>query len=380
MRRIVVGLVLLCGVSGRAAAQSSIFDARGLGIPQPPISVRAVGMNGSGSMLDGMSGTNPAAITSIIGLSVGFNVFQNWRSSTSPGGEGSGSDAGVPLVTVVNRIKETPYYFSGSFGSYTDRDFGFVTTDTTVVNGTPVGFRDSLESRGGTSDFRLAVGYRSGKTIALGFGFHFITGSNRFYLNRTFSDSVFTPVRQRSELAYNAVGFSLGAVYHPIEPLLLTATLRHDGQMNVDRDSLQAYTYELPWTLAGSAQYQLGSRGTINAEVAYSTWSDANAEIVANGGAGADNTFNASLGAEIATSPAQPGKLPLRVGIRTRQLPFPLAPGQQPSEFSVAAGTGVRFAKGHAAADLALQRLWRKADGGFSEDAWILSLGMTLKP
>ena len=380
MRRILVGLVLLCGVSGRAAAQASIFDARGLGIPQPPISARAVGMNGSGSMLDGMSGTNPAAITSIIGLSVGFNVFQDWRSSTSPGGEGSGSDAGVPFVTVVNRIKETPYYFSGSFGSYTDRDFGFVTTGLTSVNGIPVGYRDSLESRGGTSDFRLALAYRSGKTIAVGFGFHFITGSNRFYLNRTFSDSVFTPVRQRSELAYNAVGFSLGAVYHPIEPLLLTATLRHDGQMNVDRDSLQAYTYELPWTLAGSAQYQLGSRGTINAEVSYTTWSDANAELLAVGGAGAENTLNASLGAEIATSPAQPGKLPLRVGIRARQLPFPLAPGQQPSEFSVATGTGVRFATGHAAADLALQRLWRKADGGFSEDAWILSLGLTLKP
>ena len=380
MRRILVGLVLLCGVSGRAAAQASIFDARGLGIPQPPISARAVGMNGSGSMLDGMSGTNPAAITSIIGLSVGFNVFQDWRSSTSPGGEGSGSDAGVPFVTVVNRIKETPYYFSGSFGSYTDRDFGFVTTGLTSVNGIPVGYRDSLESRGGTSDFRLALAYRSGKTIAVGFGFHFITGSNRFYLNRTFSDSVFTPVRQRSELAYNAVGFSLGAVYHPIEPLLLTATLRHDGQMNVDRDSLQAYTYELPWTLAGSAQYQLGSRGTINAEVSYTTWSDANAELLAVGGAGAENTLNASLGAEIATSPAQPGKLPLRVGIRARQLPFPLAPGQQPSEFSVATGTGVRVAKGHAAADQALQRLWRKADGGFSEDAWILSLGLTLKP
>jgi hypothetical protein len=40
----------------------------------------------------------------------------------------------------------------------------------------------------------------------------------------------------------------------------------------------------------------------------------------------------------------------------------------------------VRFAKGHAAADVALQRVWRKDDGGFSEDAWVLSLGLTLKP
>lgn len=380
MRRILAGLALLCSLGGEAAAQSSVFDVRALGIPQPPLSARAVGMSGSVSQLDGMSGTNPAAITSVIGLTAGFNFFQDWRSSTTPGGTGSGADAGLPYVAVVNRIKESPYYFSGSFGSYTDRDFGFVTTDSTIVNGVPVGYRDSLESRGGTSDLRLAVGYRKDKTLALGFGLHFITGSNRFYLNRTFSDSVFTPVRQRSELAYNAIGFSLGAVYHPMEPLLVTAVLRHDGSLNVDRDSLQAYTYELPWTLAGSAQYQVGRRGTLNAEVSYTTWADASEELVANGGVGADNVFSASLGAEISTSRLQPGTFPIRLGMRTRQLPFPLAVGQQPTEFSVSAGSGTRFAKGHAAFDLALQRLWRKADGGFSEDAWILTVGLTLKP
>ena len=380
MRRLAVGLVLLCGVSGKAVAQSSVFDVRALGIPQPPLSARAVGMAGSVSQLDGMSGTNPAAITSVIGLTVGFNFFNNWRTSTTPGGTGSGSDAGMPFVTVINRIKESPYYVAGSVGSYTDRDFGFVTTDSTPVNGVMVGFHDSLESRGGTSDLRLAAGYRKGKTVALGIGVHFITGSNRFTLSRVFSDSAFTPVRQRSELAYNAFGFSVGGVYHPMEPLLLTAVVRHDGTMNVDRDSVQAYTFALPWTFAGGAQYQLGRRGTINAEISYTSWSAANAELVANGGMGAENTLDASLGAELTTSSQQPGKLPLRVGIRARQLPFPLTVGQQPTEFSVAAGSGGRFAKGHAAFDLALQRLWRKADGGFSEDAWILTVGLTLKP
>jgi hypothetical protein len=61
-------------------------------------------------------------------------------------------------------------------------------------------------------------------------------------------------------------------------------------------------------------------------------------------------------------------------------LPFPLTPGVQPTEFSVAGGTGGRFAKGHAAVDVALQRLWRSDDTGFSEDAWVLTFGLTLKP
>ena len=117
---------------------------------------------------------------------VGFNVFQNWRNSTSPGGTGTGSDAGMPNIVIVNRIKETPYYVSGSFGSYrtatsaSSRPTRRPSTGSRSAIGTP------LESRGGTSDFRLAVGYRNGNKLALGVGFHFLTGSNRFFLSRIF--------------------------------------------------------------------------------------------------------------------------------------------------------------------------------------------------
>ena len=380
MRRILLVVVLACGASGAASAQSSIFGIRGLGIPQAPLSARSFGMAGSAGYLDGMSGTNPAAITSIVGLTAGIDFYQNWRSSTTPGGTGSASDAGLPYVNVVNRVKETPYYFSGSFGSYTDRAFGTVTSDTTSLNGVPVGFRDSLESRGGVSDFRLAFGYRKSAKAAFGLGFHFITGSNRISLNRSFSDSVFEPVVQRSELAYNAIGFSLGAVLHPTEPLLLTAVVRRDGNLNVDRDSIQALTYTMPWTFGGGVQYRIGTRGTVSAQGTYTTWGDANEEIQAAGGIGADNTIQAALGAELATSRTSPGKLPLRLGIRTATLPFPLAEGEQASEFAAALGTGVRFAKGRAAADLGLERYWRSSGGGFSEDGWTVVLGLVLKP
>ncbi|HEX5004249.1 MAG TPA: hypothetical protein VFV65_02985 [Gemmatimonadales bacterium] len=380
MRTRLLLLALLTSASGRAAAQASIFDIRGLGIPQAPLSARAVGMGGSVGLLDGLSATNPAAITSVIGLTAGFNFFQNWRSSTTPGGTGSASDAGLPLVTVVNRVRETPWYFSGGFGSYTNRDFGVVTVGTTSVNGIPVQFKDSLQSLGGTSDLRLAVGYRRNKTLALGVGLHFITGSNRFFLSRTFSDSVLSPVRQRSELAYNGIGVSVGAVYHPIEPLLLAGVVRRDGTLNVDRDSLSAYTFPLPWTFGGSAQYQLNRLTSLNAEFSYVTWSLASQDIVDAGGIGAEDTFRGSIGGEMATSPVHPGTLPLRAGLRYAQLPFPLADGEQPSEFAVAAGTGARFAKGHAAIDVALERVWRSSSGGFSEKAWILTFGLTLKP
>jgi len=150
--------------------------------------------------------------------------------------------------------------------------------------------------------------------------------------------------------------------------------------MNVDRDSIQVLDYTLPWSFAGGAQYQLGWRATIDAQVKYTTWGQSNEEIQAAGGVGADNTFEGAIGAEIVTSRPRPGKFPIRVGLRTAQLPFPLAANQQASEFAVTAGTGARFAKGHAALDLALQRVWRSSAGDFSEDAWILGIGLIVKP
>ena len=379
MRRALL-LAVLVAVPGTAAAQASIFGVRGLGIPEGPLSARAVGMAGSFSLLDGLSGTNPAAITSVVGLTAGINFFQDWRSSTTPAGTGSAADDGFPYVLVVNRLKDSQIFVGGSFGSYTDRDFGIVTVDSTPVNGVPVPYRDSLSSKGGVSDFRLTVGVRKGKAFSFGLGFHFITGSDRLALYRTFGDTAFSPVRQRSELAYNAIGLSLGAVYHPNEKFLLAAVIRHDGQMGVDRDSSQAFDLTLPWSFAGGAQYHVNPRATVNAQLEYSTWSDMSAQLESVGGVGSDNSLRASVGVELTSSKPNPGKFPLRLGFRAAQLPFPLEPGSQPREIAVATGTGFRFAKNRAAADFALQRIWRSADSGFSEKAWVLTMGLTLKP
>lgn len=380
MRPALPVLLLTLALPAAAAGQSSIFGTRGLGIPQGAVSTRAVGMGGSLALLDGLSGLNPAAITSVGNLTAGINFFQDWRTSTTPGGTGDASDPGMPFVTVVNRVKETPWYYSGSFGSLTDRDFGFVTVDTTPIGGVPVPYRDSLQSTGGTTDFSLALAYRPGRSVSVGLGFHFVTGSNRISLSRDFADTVLADVRQRSELAFDAIGLTLGGVYHPSEKFLAAATVRRDGTLNVDLDSIPAYTLTLPWSFAGSVQYRVGDRGIVDALVQYTTWGDADAELQAVGGVGAENTFQAALGAEVVTNRLQPSKLPVRVGVRTAQLPFPLVPGEQPSESGVSAGTGVRFAKGRAAVDMALERTWRSSGGGYSEEAWTLSFGITLKP
>ena len=51
----------------------------------------------------------------------------------------------------------------------------------------------------------------------------------------------------------------------------------------------------------------------------------------------------------------------------------------------MALGTGFRFAQDragidHAGIDLSVERVWRRASGGHSEGAWLIGVGVTVRP
>jgi len=97
------------------------------------------------------------------------------------------------------------------------------------------------------------------------------------------------------------------------------------------------------------------------------------------GGTGARNTVEAAVGAEYAADPKRPYRRPIRLGAHYATLPFPLVPGQQGREFGVSAGSGVRFAQQRAGLDLTLEHVWR-SEGVYSENGFILSLGISVRP
>jgi hypothetical protein len=53
--------------------------------------------------------------------------------------------------------------------------------------------------------------------------------------------------------------------------------------------------------------------------------------------------------------------------------------GDQPHEFGLSLGTGIRFAQERAGIDLGLEHVWRSA-GAYSERAFLLNLGVTVRP
>jgi hypothetical protein len=135
----------------------------------------------------------------------------------------------------------------------------------------------------------------------------------------------------------------------------------------------------MPWTLAAGAHIAVGRRLDVAAQVSTRDWSVANDALVGEGAVGVRNTIEYSAGLELIRNVRRRDHLPLRLGIRSAQLPFLLVQGTQPKELGVSVGTALRFANNLAGVDLALERIRRTQGDAYRENAWLLSVGFSVR-
>jgi hypothetical protein len=372
-------LILLAAAPGAAAAQSSQFGARGLGQPGRGISARAIGAAGAFGMFDHESTLNPASLDGMTAVTAVFTGVQAFRSVENPAGSESLRESRFPLVVFAGPVRRFPLVFGVSYSSYAARDFTLATADTLPIRDVLVPVSDSLSARGGISDLRFAASYRVTPGWAVGGGFHLITGSSRTEFRRTFADDSYSPVRQRAELSYGGIGVSVGTVRHFGPDLAVAALVRSDGHVGIDRDSVRVSSVDLPFSFALGARYRVGPKLELATQGILRTWSGANSDLLAEGAPGAKNTVEVSLGGEYIGDPRRPFRRPIRFGARYGTLPFPLTTGEQPKEFGLSLGSGVRFAQQRAGIDLAVEHVWRSA-GAFKERALGVTVGVIVKP
>lgn len=330
-------------------------------------------------MFDAESGLNPAALGGLAAMTANFNGTQSFRTAENPAGSESLRDSRFPHVAFGGPVRGTPLVMGISYSTYANRDFTVATRDTVEVRDVLVPVSDTLSSRGGLSDLRLAASYKLRDRSVVGGAFHVLTGSNRLESRRTFSDSQYLPVQQSAELSYAGVGASVGAVQQLGTGLWVAAIARSDGKVIVDRDSARVSQVDLPYTVGLGVRLKAGSRLDLATHGIFRTWSGANSDLLASGGTGADNTFEVAIGGEYVGDPRRPYRRPIRFGARYSTLPFPLQPGLQPKEFAVSLGSGVRFAQDRAGLDLAVEYLRRSA-GDFKERAFVVSVGVGVRP
>lgn len=371
--------VLALAIVPSAGAQSAQFGARGLGYPGRALAVRAIGTGGAFGLFDPESSQNPAALASVLNLTSVFTITQGFRTVESPAGTASVRDTRFPQLMVAGPVRRFLAALGFSFSNYASRDFTLATSETIDQRGVPVNVSDTLSSRGGLNDFRIAGAYRFGTQWAVGGGFHIISGSNRLTSTRIFDDPNYLSSRQRSELSFAGVGVSVGVTRQFSPNFAVSAMARSDGHVNMDRDSARVGTIDLPYTVGLGLHWRPSPQLDLAGQALVRTWSGANSDLLALGGTGAQNTVEAAVGAEYASDPKRPYRRPIRLGAHYATLPFPLLAGQHGREFGVSAGSGVRFAQQRAGLDLALEHVWR-SEGPYSENGFILSLGISVRP
>ena len=372
-------ILLLAFMPGALAAQSFQFGVRGLGFPGRALAVRSLGSAGGFGLFDPESSQNPATLANVVALTSVFTISQGFQQVENPAGSASVRGTRFPQLMVAGPVRALPAAVGFSFSNYTSRDFTLATSETLDLRGIPVGVSDTLSSRGGLNDFRIAGSYRLGSRWALGGGFHILSGSNRLASTRVFDDPGYLPSRQRSELSYAGVGVSVGVMGQFGTNFGLSAMARADGHVNVDRDSTRVGTVDLPYSFGVGVRWRPLASLDLAGQALLRTWSGANSDLLAMGGTGAKNTVEVAAGAEYTPDPRRPYRRPIRFGARYATLPFPLVPGQQAREIGVSAGSGIRFAQQRAGIDLAVEHVWR-SEGVYSENGFLISLGVSVRP
>jgi hypothetical protein len=378
VRRVIL-LLLLAGTPAVGAAQSSQFGVRGLGLPGRSLSVHALATGGSFGLFDPESSLNPAALAGFPALTAVFSGMEDFRHVENPAGTASVRESRFPQMAVGGQIRRYPLALGLGFSNYTSRDFTLATADTVPLRDILIPVHDTVTSKGGLSDLSIGVAYRIQEHWAVGGSFHILTGTNRVSAHRSFADTVYQPTSQNSEISFAGVGVELGMMRSFGPRFAVAAIARSDGRARVDRDSADVSRVDLPYTFGLGLRWQVRPKLTLASQGLFRTWSGANSDLLEQGGTGADNTFEVAFGGEFTPDVRRPARRPLRFGVRYGSLPFPLVIGGQAHEFGLSIGSGVRFAQERAGIDLGVEHVWRAA-GPYSERAFLVSVGVTVRP
>jgi hypothetical protein len=379
MRRAMLSILALLAINSAAAAQSSIFGVRGLGVPGRGLSVGALGTAGANGMFDPRSNRNPAALGMLNAATTVFTSTQGWRSTETPFGTGTTREQRFPHVLIGGPIPRTNLAGALSYSNYTTRDYLLVSEGVAAPRGVPIAVTDSTGSTGGVSDFRLGAGWSPTAQVQVGAAVHMLTGSNRVFTSRAWADSSYRSGRQESELSFLGFGLSAGVVLRPTSRLWIAGSVRKDGSLDVERDSTEVGSINMPISLSAAARFQVSSRMALSGQAATQDWSVANEGLTALGGSGARSTIEFAGGVELIRNLRRPEHLPLRLGARYAEMPFLVASGSQPTEVGFAVGTGFRFAQDLGGIDVTAERIRRSQGDGFAETSWQLSIGVTLR-
>jgi hypothetical protein len=382
----VASLLILVLLPAPAAAQSSQFSTRGLGLPVRAYSPAALGAGGGTAMFDTESALNPASLGSLFGLQAHGSALSSWRTSTNPVGQASGRDTRFPVFQVAGPVSTSEQgavrLVAGvSLSAYADRNLTIATSDTLTIRDVLLEVRDTVRTLGGLGDIRLGAAWNFSPEITLGAGLHLLAGSAQVRATRIVMSPLYQPAVQVGEVSYLAFGASVGVQARLGDRLALAGTARFDAPARVERDTIRVGDLTMPLMLGAGVQYAAHARLQVSGHLLHRGWSRSQASIEALGGQEARDVIEVAAGFTWGSSSRNVTRWPLRMGVHYTELPFPVEAGGKGREIGVSLGTGVRMGLGgRGSFDIALQRIWRSEGTAYRENAFQLTTGFSVRP
>jgi hypothetical protein len=365
--------VLALSASG-LAAQGSISN-QGFGYPMGGLSGASAAMSGASAELDANSQVNPAAVTRSNRMSLAVR-FEPERKSATIGGERVGSSlVRFPSIQASGSIGN----FVGTLGVSTmlDRTWRNSTSDSLLVGGEWVPSTLQVGSEGAMSDARFAVGYIVSPRLQVGAAFHAIVGENRTLFSRRFDDtSGVQNIGQQNSFGFGGRAVSVGMVSEPLKNLIVAASARFGQELVLELQGDELASANVPNRFGVGVTY-FGIAGvSVNARVDRTNWTDLE-------GLGSDSVdvFDATeiaLGVEALGPRIFGASSAFRAGVRDRTLPFGVQ-GNAVKERGFSFGIALPLARGRSQIDLGAQRMQRTTPG-YKENAWLISLGLGIRP
>ena len=368
---VLFGAVALATLGGSAAAPAqSVLAGRGLGYPLEALDARARAMGGlpGGSPGSVFSLSNPAASAGTPAPAASITFQQDWFDATGEGLEAEGSTARFPLIAIAFPVVGR-WSASIGYGSFLDQNWGATVRDSIDLVSGRVEVFDRFVSEGGIARLRGGTAYRVNSRLSVGVAAELYTGAVRDTLQRFIGQ--LTPASFGTSHSFSGSALSAGVRWSPLAALGLTASVTGGGTLTGEAEDSAAdrREYNLPLIVDAAATARIARQATLAAGIRWAGWADADADLVARGGA--RDALTVAAGVEYDGVSVLHAPIPLRLGARMNRLPFRWDEDEFPEERAVTGGLGLVLGRGTAQIDLAAERGWRGGDAaGFDEPYW----------
>jgi hypothetical protein len=374
---VIAGLLIACASANPIAAQGAL-SGLGFGYPVGGVSTRAAATGGAFGEFDVLSPLNPASLGGITRTVITAQTEPEFRRVRAGTANEKTTAQRVPLLMLAFPVRSN-VAVGLSATTFLDRSYTTTTVGDVVIDGAPVSVTDHSDVRGSIADLRAAAGWRFNDRFSVGFGAHMFTGDNLVARTRTFADSTkFGNVLDSSRVIYFGTALSVGGEWRVRKGVAAMLSYRQGGGLDARvRDTVRTKA-DVPDRLGVGLRYD-GIPGSIFAVgIERQAWSQMGA--LGSTAVVARDATNWHVGAEVAGPNLRGLPVLARAGYARNALPFGVG-SSVVNESRMSAGIGLPVARESGTIDISVQRANRTlAGGGAKESAWLLGIGLQIRP